>query len=359
MTKGVEDTAFYCYNRLIALNEVGGDPGGDGMTVEDFHAYCTTMQATCPATMTALSTHDTKRSDDVRARLAVLSEVAQEFGEAIKRWSASNERYRTEEFPDRNAEYFYYQTLIGAWPITVERVQVYMQKAMREAKQHTSWIANNKEYEDAVARFIEATFSDDAFIAGVDTFVKEIQQAGWINSLAQTLMKYTAPGVPDLYQGSELWDLSLVDPDNRRPVDYALRRKLLAEIQGLDVEAVMDRIDEGLPKLWTIHRALWLRKKHPEWFGSEAAYAELKILGAKSLHGIAYLRGENVATIVPRLNMGVGGDWEGTLVKLPPGQWRNRLTDKTVVGGDIAMADLLEDFPIALLTKEQEAVPHA
>ncbi len=359
MAKGIEDTAFYCYNRLTGMNEVGGDPGRDGTTVEEFHVYCGRMQATHPLTMTTLSTHDTKRSDDVRARLAVLSEYAEEFGMAIVRWSAGNERFRTGEFPDRNAEYFYYQTLIGAWPITAERTLAYMQKAMREAKQRTSWVANNREYEDAMTRFVEATLGDAGFVAEVEAFVERIQHAGRMNSLAQTLMKHTAPGVPDLYQGGELWDLSLVDPDNRRPVDYALRRRLLAEMQAMPVRSAMEQMEEGLPKLWVIQRALQLRKEWPEWFGAKAGYGPLPVQGAKSAHAIAYLRGDRVATVVPRLTLVLGKSWDDTAVSLPAGRWRNRLTDAVIEDGWVAMSEVLRDFPVALLTREEEAETNA
>src|SRR6201999_4198716 len=208
-----------------------------------------------------LSTHDTKRSDDVRARLAVLSEMPEQFAAVIERWSERT-RWCRGALLDRGTEYFYYQTLIGAWPISLERMQSYMEKAMREAKEQTSWVANNPEYEAAVRDFVERTLTDEAFCAAVEAFVAEIRHAGWSNSLAQTLMKYTAPGVPDLYQGAELWDLSLVDPDNRRPVDYTLRCDLLKQVQRMAAGQVLERASEGLPKLWTIHHALKLRREH-------------------------------------------------------------------------------------------------
>ncbi len=236
MAKGVEDTAFYCYNRLTGMNEVGSDPGRNGVSVAEFHAYCEKMQATHPLTMTTLSTHDTKRSDDVRARLAVLSEIPGRFNSAMQRWSRMNSAFRTGKrgepaMPDRNTEYLYYQTLIGAWPLPMDRAQAYMLKAVREAKQQTTWVANNKEFEDALRMFIERTLSYAPFLRELQQFVARVKDAGRVNSLAQTLMKHTAPGVPDLYQGTELWDLSLVDPDNRRPVDYALRKRLLCELK--------------------------------------------------------------------------------------------------------------------------------
>src|SRR5215469_3974020 len=258
MAKGVEDTAFYCYNRLAAMNEVGGDPGRNGVSIGEFHEYCAKMQATHPLTMTALATHDTKRSDDVRARLAVLSEMAGRFGAAIQRWSRMNSDFLVGRpgvgaMPDRNTEYLYYQTLIGAWPISEERLQSYMLKAVREAKQRTSWTAINRDFEAALENFIERTYEHAPFIKELEQFVERVKDAGRVNSLAQTLMKYTVPGVPDLYQGTEVWDLSLVDPDNRRLVDYDHRRRLLAEIKnmtGLDAVArVMQGAEEGMPKM--------------------------------------------------------------------------------------------------------------
>jgi (1->4)-alpha-D-glucan 1-alpha-D-glucosylmutase len=358
MAKGVEDTAFYCYNRLTAMNEVGSDPAHNGLSLQDFHNYNRTMQGTHPATMTTLSTHDTKRSDDVRSRLAVLSEIPDRFADAVERWSSNTSQHRA-EIIDRGTEYFYYQTLIGAWPITPERMQAYMEKAMREAKEHTSWVANNKEYEEAVRNFVDRTLADTNFTSELDEFVQRIQTAGWSNSLAQTLMKYTAPGVPDLYQGAELWDFSLVDPDNRRPVDYALRRDLLKEIQRMTAGQVMERASEGLPKLWTIHHALKLRRERPEWFNATAGYIPLGVTGKKSHHAIAYLRGESVVTVVPRWSLKLGADWGDTAVELPvkkgsgePWRWANRLTGRAVDGGRVTLSDLVRDFPVALLTRE-------
>jgi (1->4)-alpha-D-glucan 1-alpha-D-glucosylmutase len=362
MAKGVEDTAFYCYNRLVAMCEVGGDPGSNGLSVAEFHAYHAKMQATHPHTMVTLSTHDTKRSDDVRARLAVLSEMPAEFGAALNRWSRMNNDLRADLFPrggndlpDRNTEYMLYQTLIGAWPITIERAQEYMLKAVREAKQKTSWTVNNTEFEDALNKFIDAILQHAPFVAELEQFVERVKHAGRVNSLAQTLMKHTAPGVPDLYQGSELWDLSLVDPDNRRPVDYALRRKLLQEIRAMPVAdaaaEAMRRADEGLPKLWTIRQALKLRREQPESFGADAGYTPLAARGTKAAHVIAYQRGEDVVTIVPRLTT-LLGDWEKTAVALPVGHWTNRLTGAQVGGGKTAMSELLKDFPVALLVRE-------
>jgi (1->4)-alpha-D-glucan 1-alpha-D-glucosylmutase len=363
MAKGVEDTAFYCYNRLIAMSEVGGDPGSNGIRVDQFHAYCEKMQATHPHTMVTLSTHDTKRSDDVRARLAVLSEMAGEFGETLVRWSRANNELRAGlgvgEYPDRNTEYMLYQTLIGAWPISIERAQEFMLKATREAKQKTSWTTNNTEFEEALKKFIAGILGHAPFVSELEQFVGKVIDAGRMNSLAQTLLKHTAPGVPDLYQGSELWDLSLVDPDNRRPVDYGLRAKLLKELtKRKPAEAAaeaMRRADEGLPKLWTIHQALCLRRQRPESFDAEAGYTPLHVAGPKAQHAIAYLRGDSVATVVPRLTSLLGGDWKQTAVTLPEGVWANRLTGASVAGGRVSVAELLRDFPVAILVKDREA----
>ena len=351
MAKGVEDTAFYCFNRLTGMCEVGGDPGRDGLSVADFHSYQEKMQRTHPSTMTTLSTHDTKRADDVRARLAVLTEIPHEFAEAIHHWTKLNEGFKTESYPDANTEYFLYQTLIGAWPIDAERAKTYMMKATHEAKQQTSWTANNKVFEDAVCGFIDGILGSAPFTAALGQFVDRILLAGRVNSLAQTLVKHTAPGVPDLYQGGELWDLSLVDPDNRRAVDYKLRAKLLAELKGMKAAEVVARMEDGLPKLHVVERALHLRKEHPDWFGSEAEYGSIEAAGAKKVHVLAYRRGSHVITVVPRLTLALNGQWEGTSLPLPPGAWRNILTEDAAFTGAADAAKLFENFPVALLIR--------
>ncbi|MDE1177789.1 MAG: malto-oligosyltrehalose synthase [Edaphobacter sp.] len=360
MAKGVEDTAYYCYNRLSGMNEVGGNPGGNGVSLAEFHAYNEKMQTTHPLTMTALATHDTKRSGDVRARLAALSEIPSRFGAAIQRWSRMNNGFRrrsvTGSMPDANTEYLYYQTLIGAWPLTVERVQAYMMKAVREAKLQTTWVANNREFEDSLMEFIARTMEHAPFMKDVEQFVERIKDAGRVNSLAQTLMKHTAPGIPDLYQGTELWDLSLVDPDNRRPVDYEMRRRILSDMKDMMGEnvatRVMERMDDGMPKMWLIHKALMLRREHPEWFGAEGNYAPLAVNGAKSDHVIAYSRSSNVVTVVPRLTLKVMDSWRDTTVMLPEGTWTNRLTGAAMHGGPVLMRTLVREFPVALLVRE-------
>jgi (1->4)-alpha-D-glucan 1-alpha-D-glucosylmutase len=326
------------------------------------------MHATKPLSMTTLSTHDTKRSDDVRARLAVLSELPGRFRSAIQRWSRLNNDFRVKSstgvaYPDRNTEYFYYQTLIGAWPLPLERAQSYMLKAVREAKQQTSWVANNKEFEDALQSFIEKTLAHQPFLEKLEEFVSRIRDAGRVNSLAQTLLKYIVPGVPDLYQGGELWDLSLVDPDNRRPVDYELRRKLLDEAQNLNgsdtAAQIMRRADEGLPKLWTIHQALLVRREHPEWFGCNAAYTPLLAEGSRAEHVLACMRGDSVIAVTPRLYLTLDKSWRRTRLNLPKGLWKNRLTREEVPGGNIEVETLLRHFPVALLTRSSETAANA
>jgi (1->4)-alpha-D-glucan 1-alpha-D-glucosylmutase len=354
MAKGVEDTAFYCYNRQIGLNEVGAAPERDGISTSDFHRYCERMQATHPRTMTTLSTHDTKRSDDVRARLSVISEIPGQWRTFLRRWSRSNASFKTNQYPDRNTEYFLYQTMIGAWPLEPDRLIAYMQKAAREAKQQTSWTQQNKDFEDALKGFIDRAYESAEFLAGIEDFVQRILTPGRLNSLAQTLIKCTAPGVPDTYQGSELWDLHLVDPDNRGPVDFANRISLLSEVKaGASVEEILQKMESGMPKLWTLHYGLNLRRQKPAWFGSEAAYEPLAVEGRKSEHAIAYLRAGSVATIVPRWNVKRADNWSGASVTLPGSVWRNVLTQDVLQGGRVPIQSILQRFPVALLVKEE------
>jgi len=355
MAKGVEDTAFYCSNRLTALNEVGGDPDCDGFSLEYFHAYNLATQRTFPQTMTTLSTHDTKRSDDVRARLAVLSELPDEFYALVDHWCRHNARYTSGGVIDRGTEWFLYQTMIGAWPICGERLRSYMEKAMREAKVRTSWVSINTEYENALRHFIDSLLADATFISELEGFIAKIAPAGHINSLAQTLMKCTSPGVPDLYQGGELWDYSLVDPDNRRPVDYELRRKLLNELRSMTAEQVMMRMDEGLPKMWVIHHALWLRRERARSFGPEGSYSGCAARGPQAERVIAYVRGGDVLTVVPRWSH-AGSSWNGTTLELPEGHWTDCLTGQHFEGLQ-PIENLLAAFPVSLLVLDRRREP--
>lgn len=354
MAKGVEDTAFYCYNRLVSLNEVGGAPDRRPVACEEFHDYCRKMQDSHPLTMTTLSTHDTKRSDDVRARLAVLTEVPAQWQAFLRKWSAANAVFKRNGNPDRNTEYLLYQTMVGAWPIECDRLTEYMEKAVREAKQQTSWTQQNREFEDALKTFIDSLFKSDSFLKGVEDFVDRIVNAGRVNSLSQTLLKCTAPGIPDTYQGSELWDLHLVDPDNRGPIDYATRTSLLAELEaGIAPEEILQRMDTGLPKLCVLCCGLKLRKQNPQWFGSRADYKSLAVEGKKSDSCIGYMRADAVVTVVPRWSVKLGGSWSGTTVELPVARWKNVLTGDVLSGGRVAVQTVLRRFPVALLIKEE------
>ncbi len=350
MAKGMEDTLFYNFNRLVALNEVGSEPSRFGVGPHQFHQYSQAKLPRFPYAMLATATHDTKRGEDVRARLAVISEIPRRWATAARQWSMMNESKRTHFQPDRNTEYLFYQTLVGAWPIDLDRMQQYMTKAIREAKSHTSWIAPNDEYESAVQSFIATAMADEAFMESVGRFVAEIMGSGRINSLAQTLLKLTSPGVPDIYQGCELWDLSLVDPDNRRPVDYELRRQLLRALEGMSPEQILARMDEALPKLWVIRQSLALRHRQPTWFAS-ASYEPIAASGEKADHIVAFFRGENVITVVPRLSAGLASEWGATSLVLPAGSWRNLLTGEVIDGGSIRLANLLARFPVALLAR--------
>lgn len=350
--KGVEDTAFYCFNRLMSLNEVGGDPGRFGVTPDEFHDFCRCQQLHWPNTMLGTSTHDTKRSEDVRARLNLLSEIPDRWAEAVRRWSAMNARHRRNEWPDRNIEYLLYQTLASAWPITPDRVLAYMEKAAREARQHTSWAQRISAYDAALMRFVTDVMNDPEFQGDLQHFVEPLVEAGHVNSLAQTLIKLTAPGVPDIYQGCELWDTSLVDPDNRRPVDFQLRTRLLEEMRSLTAEEARQRRDTGLPKMWLVRQALNLRCKRPRLLDHASRYETLPVQGAKADHAFVFYRTGGVITIVPRLVLGLAGDWADTSVEIPRGEWRNELTGEDVAYGPTSMAALLRKFPVALLARK-------
>jgi (1->4)-alpha-D-glucan 1-alpha-D-glucosylmutase len=354
MAKGVEDTAFYCFNRMVGLNEVGGAPAADGISVDEFHQYCANMQATHPLSMTTLTTHDTKRGDDVRARLAALTEIPSRWNSALQRWAKMNAGFKTGSLPDRNTEYFLYQTLIGSWPISEERLSAYMVKAAREAKEQTTWTQQNKDFEDALQAFIGRILKSREFLADLELLVRRIDRPGQINSLAQTLLHFTAPGVPDTYQGGELWDYRLVDPDNRTQVDYELRQSMLNTLKDMPVDEIMKHEETGMPKLWLVHKSLALRRQHPEWLGAEAAYEPLPVTGAKSTHAVAFLRGGHIATVVPRWPIKLGGSWGGATIALPQGKWANWLTGEIVEGGRIRIQALLRRLPVALLTRDSE-----
>jgi len=354
MAKGIEDTLFYNYNRFVALNDVGSEPNRFAISPEDFHCRNQETVTGHPHTMLATTTHDTKRGEDVRMRLALLSEMPQRWATAVRAWSQKNDRHRTQFQPDRNFEYLYYQTLVGAWPIDVQRMRSYLIKAAREAKQHTSWNTPSDDYEAALKKFVEGTMCDEQFCVSVEAFVKELTLPGRVNSLAQTLLKLTVPGVPDIYQGSELWDVRLVDPDNRTKVDFECRRQLLAQLKEMKLDEVLSRWDEGVPKLWTIYHTLMLRQSHPEVFDS-GSYEPLAATGNKAQHVVAFIRAGTIATIVPRLVLTLAGNWENTSIELSPGDWHNILTGDVVPDGRRLLAELLNRFPVALLMRADAA----
>ena len=351
MAKGAEDTACYCFNRLIALNLVGGDPSQFGMSPEAFHQRCEQARSRWPHSMLTTSTHDTKRSEDVRMRICLLSEIPHQWRAVVARWSAQNEKHRRGDWPDRNLEYFYYQTLVGAWPLPLDRALLVMEKTALEARQHTSWTRRNPAYDAALRDFVTGTLGDKEFIADLERFVSRVAEPAQINSLAETLLKLATPGVPDIYQGTELWDLSLVDPDNRRAVDFARRERLLAELNHLSVEQVWQRREEGLPKMWLIQKTLQFRRRNPGLFGADGDYEPLHARGAKAAHVVAFARGARALIIVPRLGMRRGNDWVGTTLRLPEGDWLNELTGEAAGSGEREVGELLRRFPVALLSR--------
>jgi (1->4)-alpha-D-glucan 1-alpha-D-glucosylmutase len=340
VAKGDEDTAFYRFPRLTALNEVGGAPDRFGVGPAEFHAGAAARAAGWPAGMTTLSTHDTKRSEDVRARIAVLAELAPEFATAVRRWSARR------GLPEPTVELLAWQTLVGAWPITPERLAAYLDKAAKEAKLRTSWVDHDEAFERAVNAWPAGVLGDDELAADVAAFVERVRLPGWSNALGQKLLQLAGPGVPDVYQGSELWDLSLVDPDNRRPVDYARRTELLSRLE----EGWLPEVDDtGAAKLHVVRTTLRLRRARPELF---TGYRPLTADGPAADHVVAFAR-SGVVAVATRLPVALARTgWQDTLLALPPGTWTDQLTRRPV-GSPVPPADLLDRYPVALLVREE------
>jgi (1->4)-alpha-D-glucan 1-alpha-D-glucosylmutase len=301
-----------------------------------------------PNSLIATSTHDSKRGEDMRARLTVLSEMPDLWAETVEGWGRRSDAHRIAGQPDRNFEYYLYQTLVGAWPLTRERAHVHAEKAAREAKLFTDWLNQSPDYERAIHHFVDGVYDDAPFIAELSAFVERLHPADWIKSLAQQLLKLTMPGVPDLYQGSELWYRRLVDPDNRMPVDYGCRRSLLDQCGRLTPSEVLARADEGLPKLWTTTRALQLRARHAD-LDPAAPFTPVEAQGPAAGRLFAFLRGRDIAVIVPTRTW--QPDWRDTRVTLPEGQWSHVLADTTIAGGDVDVDALLASFPVALLER--------
>jgi (1->4)-alpha-D-glucan 1-alpha-D-glucosylmutase len=347
MAKGVEDTTFYRWNRFVALNEVGGDPARFGVAPAEFHAGLAAREASWSSTMTTLSTHDTKRSEDVRARLAVLAEDPAEWGERLHRWAGAH------PLPDRSLELLAWQNLIGAWPITEERFAGYLTKASKEAKLVTSYVAAVPEVDEVVARWTGEVLADAPLVAEIEEFVARIAGPGRANSLGQKLLQLAGPGVPDVYQGTELFEYSLVDPDNRRPVDWARRRELLARLDDgwlPDIDAVDDTA--GAAKLLVTVNALRLRRYRPEEF---VGYRALPAQGAAAEHAVAFRRSPKLVAVATRLPVGLAarGGWGDTVLPLPDGaaDWHDVLTDEPVTSAAPRLADLLARYPVALLVR--------
>ena len=306
------------------------------------------------------STHDTKRSEDVRARLAPLTEIPDVWVRVVEEWLEITARHAGRFGPSVVHRYLTLQTLLGTWPITAERAVDYLVKAAREGKQYTDWIDGDERYEADLAAYVRAVLADTEAVTALETLLDRLRPAGWLTSLSQTLLKLTSPGVPDGYQGCELWDLSLVDPDNRRPVDFDARSELLKELQA-DAHPVelLGRMQVGASKLWVTHRALRLRRRLPDVFGPDGHDLPLHAEGIRADHVVAFVRGGRVATVAPRLVLGLGGrfedwDWRGTAIELPAGTWRCELTGQVVPGGrSVGLAEVLTAFPVALLVREE------
>jgi (1->4)-alpha-D-glucan 1-alpha-D-glucosylmutase len=393
MAKGLEDTAFYRYNRLVSVNDVGGDLRRFGTTPNEFHLANQERLRDWPHTMLATSTHDSKRSEDVRTRIDVLSELSGLWRLRVRDWRRLNRTHRKmvndKPAPSANDEYLLYQTLIGAWPSEPlkseddvknfsQRIQNYMLKSMREAKQNTSWINRNEDYENAVSAFIKAVTTpgdQNKFLKDFAPFQQRVARIGLWNSLSQTLLKLTAPGVPDIYQGNDLWDFSLVDPDNRRPVDYDLRREMFASISNCSgpekacVASLLENPEDSRLKLYVTWKTLCLRKDHPDLF-RRGEYVPLTVQGDKANHVIAFLRkfqGTQALVVAPRLIAGLLNDqttppigpavWGDTRIVLPKdvaaGSYTNLLTGEGLSfpnrdAAPLAVSQILADFPVGL-----------
>ncbi len=347
MAKGVEDCAFYRYSRLTSLNEVGGDPSELALLGADFHTLMTARQAEHPHAMTTLSTHDTKRGEDVRARITALAELPSVWEVALERL------LELSPLPDPGFGSLLWQAVVGAWPASRERLHGYAEKAMREAGDRTSWTAPDLAYEETVHAAVDAAFDHPDVREVLDGLLEQVTGPGWVNALAAKLLSLTMPGVPDVYQGSELWEQSLVDPDNRRFVDFDLRARLLTDVRDASDVPLTDAVDDpGHRKLLVTHRALRLRRDRPELF---TTYAGLTSAGPASDHVLAFDRGGAV-TVVTRLPVGLAarGGWEGTRLDLADGTWRDVLSDRTLRSDrGLDVETLLAHHHVALLVREE------
>jgi len=383
MAKGLEDTAFYIYNRLAALNEVGGEPQQFGLSVDAFHERNLDRHRHWPVTLLATSTHDTKRSEDVRARMVAISEIPELWRRSLQRWRTVNRRWKKDvnelEAPDANEEYLLYQTLLGTWPVGangapaenagpeyIERIQAYMTKALNEAKLNTSWIQPNEEWlaatRDFVAKILEPS-TKNKFLLTFLPVAQEIARLGAVNALAQALLKLTSPGVPDIYQGNEVWNYSLVDPDNRRPVDYKVRAEMLSCLTSKRPEDLLQNWPDGRIKMFLTQRALHFRNEHVELFRN-GDYLPLRAIGTLADCCISFARRLDrhwAVVIVPRLSSRIGfppvGDvWKDTAIELPENlaleRGREIFTGRELLiqNRQIRVADALSILPFAMVT---------
>ncbi|MDQ3722851.1 MAG: malto-oligosyltrehalose synthase, partial [Actinomycetota bacterium] len=340
--KGIEDTAFYRYVRLLALNDVGGDPGRWGVSVEDFHAGNLERARRFPQNLLVTQTHDTKRSGDARARIGALSAMAEGWATCVRRWYELTDELVEDGGrvgPDGQERYLIFQTLAGVWPISAERLEDYLEKALREAKRNTNWVDQNLEWEERVKRFAVALLTHEPFVNSFASFVAEVAAQGERAALGQLLLKLTVPGVPDVYQGDELIDLSLVDPDNRRPVDWDARRAALEALQG-GAEPTRETM-----KLHVISRALELRGRRPEAFDAGGAYSPIEA----GPDACAFTRGAGGEVLV-FVALRPGG--QGTGVQMPAGRYRDVLGDGAQAdGGPVQLGELVARHGFALLER--------
>ncbi|MDT4920688.1 MAG: (1-_4)-alpha-D-glucan 1-alpha-D-glucosylmutase, partial [Pseudonocardiales bacterium] len=333
------DTAYYRYNRFVALNEVGDDPGRFGLAPDDFHRAMAARQQRLARGMTTLSTHDTKRGEDVRARLAVLAELPDEWSSLARQLMAAA------PLPDEAFGYLLWQTFVGAGFIDRSRMHAYVEKAMREAATSTTWTAPDDEFEGAVHTVVDRAYDDPGVHDALADFVTRITPYGWSNSLGQKAVQLTMPGVPDVYQGTELWDDSLVDPDNRRPVDFAARHALLDRLDADDDPPPVDAT--GAAKLWVVSRALRLRRDWPDLF---TGYAPLFADGPAAAHAVAFDRGGAI-TVATRLPVGLErrGGWGDTTLDIG-GPATDVITGRPVPR-DAALGEVFDTYPVALLVR--------
>jgi (1->4)-alpha-D-glucan 1-alpha-D-glucosylmutase len=346
MAKGVEDCAFYRFSTLTSLNEVGADPNEFAIDVATFHERQAGRQAAWPSSLTTLSTHDTKRGEDVRARITALAEQPELWADALTTLDAAA------GFGDPTLENLLWQAVIGAWPASRERLHAYAEKAAREAGASTSWTAPDAAFEARMHAAIDAVFDEGRVASVIENTVRAIAPAGFVNGLAAKLLQLAAPGIPDVYQGSELWELSLVDPDNRRPVDFELRARLLERIDA----GWLPPLDAtGAAKLLVTARTLRLRRRHPERF---TRYAPVDAIGAAREHVVAFDRGGviAVATRLPHTLQQTGG-WQDTVIEPPGSRLVDVLTGQEYAGGGIRLAELLRRYPVALLTTPEQEEP--